>query len=511
MTGMATVLPILPIAGPLLAGAVLLPLGRRAPGFAAGAGVAVLAGNLACAVALLLATADGTVIPYLVGNWQAPFGIALAVDGLAALMLLVTAIVALACQLAALDGPLRQGRDFPALVQFQLMGLNGAFLTADLFNLFVFFEVLLIASYALLLHGAERPAVRAGLHYVAVNLVGSVLFLFAVSLLYGTLGTLTVADLAQRVGAVPEADRALVAAAGSLLLVVFGIKAAALPLGLWLPGTYPTAPAPVAALFAVMTKVGVYSIARLLGVVFGNDAGALAGLGELIVLYAGLATLVAGAVGVLAARSLRALTAWLVVGSAGTLLVALGAGSQEAFAAALFYLPHSTFATAALFLLAGVIARTRGETEDRFEPGIAPAPVAWIGALFLVTAIAAAGLPPLSGFVAKVFLLDALEGQTAWRTSWALLLLASLAAVVALSRAGSTLFWKSSAAGARGSSAVPVGRGAVGALALLVGCGAALVLFAAPVGARLANVAAELAEPARYVAAVLGAAGWVPP
>ncbi len=510
MTTLAAVLPILPIAAPLLAGSLLLPLARRAPRAAAGAGVAALAGNLACALALLGATADGSVIPYLLGNWQAPFGIALAVDGLAALMLVVTAITALGCQLAALDGPLRQGRDFPALVQFQLMGLNGAFLTSDLFNLFVFFEVLLIASYALLLHGAERPAVRAGLHYVAVNLVGSVLFLFAVSLLYGTLGTLNIADLAARVPAVPEQDRALVAAAGSLLLVVFGIKAAALPLGLWLPGTYPAAPAPVAALFAVMTKVGVYSIARLTAVVFGTEAGALAGLGASLVLYAGLATVAAGAIGVLAARSLRALTSWLVVGSAGTLLVTLAAGSPEATAAALFYLPHSTFAAAALFLLAGLIASSRGEARDRFEPGVAPAPTAWIGALFLVTAIAAAGLPPLSGFVAKLFVLDALEGRPAWQASWALLLLASLAAVVALSRAGSMLFWKSSTAGARGAS-VPVGGGAIAALALLAGSGVALVGFAATAAARLTTAAAQLADPARYIAAVLGAAGWVPP
>jgi multicomponent K+:H+ antiporter subunit D len=510
MTALGATLPILPIAGPLLAGALLLPLARRAPRLAAALGLATLAGNLACAALLLEATADGTVIPYLVGNWQAPFGIALAADGLAALMLLVTAITALGCQLAALDGPLRQGRDFPALLQFQVVGLNGAFLTADLFNLFVFFEVLLIASYALLLHRAERPTVRAGLHYVAVNLVGSVLFLVAVSLLYGTLGTLNIADLAGRIAAVPEADAALVAAAGALLLVVFGIKSAALPLGLWLPGTYPAAPAPVAALFAVMTKVGIYSIARLLGVAYGADTGPLAGFGTQLVLYAGLATLAASAVGVLAARTLRSLTAWLVVGSAGTLLAALGAATPAATAAALFYLPHSTFAAAALFLVAGIVAAGRGESKDRLEAGPAPAPLAWIGALFAVTAIAAAGLPPLSGFVAKLFVLDALEGTPGWGVSWTLLLLASLTAVVALSRAGSALFWKP-VSGDPPAAATPAGGGAVAALALLAGSGVALVIAAAPLTEHLATVAGALGEPSRYVSAVLDAAGWVPP
>jgi multicomponent K+:H+ antiporter subunit D len=505
---LAAQLPVLPIAIPLMVGALLVAAGRRWPAGAAAAGLLALLANLACAVALWRVTADGTVLPYLLGNWSAPFGIVLAVDRLAVLMLVVTAVVALACQFAALDGPLRQGRNFPALLQFQVLGLNGAFLTGDLFNLFVFFEVLLIASYALLLHRADRGALRAGLHYVIVNLLGSALFLIAVSLLYGTLGTLNMADLAARVPLASAADQPLVAAAGALLLVVFGIKAAALPLGLWLPGTYPAAPAPVAALFAVMTKVGIYSIARVSTLIFGAGAGALAGFATPLLLYAGLATLLAGSVGALAARSLRSLTAWLVVASAGTLLAALGSGTAAGVGAALFYLPHTTFAAAALFLVGGAVAAARGEhLMDRIEVGNAPAHGALLGGVFLFTAMGMAGLPPLSGFVAKLMVLDAVAGSPAWPLTWAALLASSLAAVILLSRAGSTIFWKSP----RSGDAVPVGHGALAALALLAGSGLAIVIWAEPVARYLAAAGEQLATPATYIAAILSAAGWVAP
>jgi multicomponent K+:H+ antiporter subunit D len=245
----------------------------------------------------------------------------MAVDRLAALMLVITAVMGIACRLAAGD---EGSRRFDALLQFQLAGLNGAFLTADLFNLFVFFEVLLAASYALLLDAQGAARLRAGLHYVTVNLLGSSLFLIAAAMFYGIAGTLNIADLDARLAALPASDVALAQVAGLLLLAVFAIKAAALPLGFWLPGTYGAATVHVAVLFAIMTKVGIYSILRVHGALFEaapQTASAvlpLAGLALPWLLSAGLATLLLGAAGALAARDLRVLVAWSVVVSAGS-------------------------------------------------------------------------------------------------------------------------------------------------------------------------------------------------
>ena len=510
---LAAQLPILPVAVPLLAGALLLVFGRRG-GAAAGAfGFASLLALLACAGVLCALTADGAVLAYFAGNWPAPFGIALAVDRLGATMLLVTAVVAIACQLAAADGLAQRRPLFCALLQFQVAGLNGAFLTADLFNLFVFFEVLLIASYALLLVATDRGAVRAGLHYVVVNLFGSALFLMGAALLYGVLGTLNMADLALRVARVAPGDRALVEAAGLMLLVAFGIKAAALPLGFWLPGTYGAAAAPVAALFAVMTKVGVYAIARVGTLVFGG-AGAGAAQGPLLVAI-GLATLAFAAFAGLAARDLRSLVAWMIAGSAGTLLMLIGVGTPASLGAALFYLPQATFAAAALMLVAGLLVEARGPTlADRFETGARPAGAALLGTVFLVCGLAGAGLPPLSGFVAKLILLDRVAPAPAAAWIWAVALGASLAWVVALSRGGSQVFWKSTATGSdvpgEPPRAVPPAfdpepqPGTLSAILLLVAAGLLVVGYATPLATHAARAGDQLAAPQDYREAALG-------
>ena len=237
---------ILPIVVPLMAGALLVLLEVRRPALARGISLASMGSLLLIAIGLV---------------YQAQ-------------LLLLTAIVGGAALLYALGGDDRRGAHFYSLLQFQLMGLNGAFLTADLFNLFVFFEVLLIASYGLLLHGAGAARLRASLHYVSFNLAGSALFLVAVSLLYGLTGTLNMADLAQRVPQLGADRNLLVQSAALLLIVVFGVKAALLPLYFWLPATYGAASAPVAGLFAIMTKVGVYAILRVTTLIFGADAGA---------------------------------------------------------------------------------------------------------------------------------------------------------------------------------------------------------------------------------------------
>jgi multicomponent K+:H+ antiporter subunit D len=511
-------LAVLPIVLPLLVGSVLVVVARRAPRVAATLGFASLLAVLVCAAALCAWTADGSVLAYLAGNWPAPFGISLAVDRLAALMLLVTAVIALACQLAASGKLARRTPLFHALLQFQVAGLNGAFLTADLFNLFVFFEVLLAASYALLLAAADRGSVRAGLHYVAVNLFGSTLFLMGAALLYGVLGTLNLADLSLRIPAAAADDRVLVEAAGLMLLVAFAIKAAALPLGFWLPGTYAAAAPPVAALFALMTKVGLYAIARVSTLLYGTGGYAEA-YGPVLV-GVGLATLAFAALAGLAARDLRTLAAWMITGSAGTILALIGVGTPASLGAAMFYLPHTTFAAAALMLVAGLLSQARGSwLADRFEPGARPAQATLLGSLFVVTALASAGLPPFSGFVAKAILLDSVLGTHAATAIWCVVLGASLAWLIALSRAGSLVFWKSSGvegapqAASREEPSSPTPRGAavdaaalpgsLAAITLLVAAGLTIVVLASPLSAHFARAGAQLAAPAPYREAVL--------
>ena len=379
---------------------------------------------------------------YAMGDWEAPFGIYLLADPLAAFMLVVTSVLALCTHLFACGGEDKTGRFFHPLFMFQLMGLNGAFLTADAFNLFVFFEILLIASYSLLIHGGGRERTRAAQHYVLYNLIGSAFFLIALALLYRAFGTLNIPDMASRAPTLPEESIPLAQAGGLLLMVVFGVKAALLPLHFWLPRTYSTTSVPVAALFAVMTKVGVYSLWRIHGVVFGHDSGELSDLGVVPLAWLSGLTVVAGAIGALASQTLRWLIANLIVISVGTLLMTVAMGTTQSVAAGLYYTLHSTLMSGAFFLVAGLILMQRGQAEDRFvrsRPLLYPV---FTGVLFAVTAMAMIGLPPFSGFLGKVFILQAAvdSGDAIW--VWPLVLISGLAALIALSRAGTTLFWR---------------------------------------------------------------------
>jgi multicomponent K+:H+ antiporter subunit D len=525
----------LPIVLPLICGALLLLLERRAAQWVPRLAGATTAVGLLVALWLAWHADSGTVHVYLLGNWAAQFGIALALDRLSALMVLLTAMLGCASLLYAAGGDARRGRHFHSLFQFQLMGLNGAFLTADLFNLFVFFEVLLIASYGLLLHGAGAARLRASIHYVSFNLAGSALFLIAVSLLYGLTGTLNMAELAQRV---PQAapDRVLlVQSAALMLIVVFGVKAALLPLYFWLPATYGAASAPVAALFAVMTKVGVYAILRVTTLIFGASAGPAAMVASPWLELLALATLLLGAAGALAAESLRAMIGNVVIASAGTLLLAVALARPDSVAAGLFYLVNSTLATAALFMLADRVRAARGAVQDTFAPGPASALVQRLGALFFVFAIAAAGLPPLAGFMGKAMLLRA-AGQTPW-AGWivAIVLSSSLLTMVAFARGGSSLFWKhaspapgpgipatqgaadasdapmTSAAHTRpegpapSEAALPNHRAHGAALLVLLGLLGACAVLAAPLSRYTQATAQQLFERTAYLRAVLGA------
>ncbi|AAZ96448.1 NADH dehydrogenase (quinone) [Thiobacillus denitrificans ATCC 25259] len=501
MSGLSTHLPILPVLLPLVAGIVLLAL-RGAPlVLQRAASLVATAALVPLAFALLGTAGEGTQLVYKLGDWDAPFGIVLVADRLAAWMLMATALVALFALLQALAGTDVEGRHFHVLYQLQLFGLNGAFLTGDLFNLFVFFEILLLASYGLLLHGGGRLRVKAGLHFVVINLVGSTLFLFAVGTLYGVAGTLNMADLAVKLARTVPENLALVEAAGLMLFGVFALKAALLPLHLWLPAAYAHTSAPVAALFAIMTKVGAYSILRVYSLMFGAEAGAVANLLADWLMPLALATLVAGTLGAVASTSLRQQIAYLVIASVGTLLAAFALDSAEGIAAGLYYLPHTTLGTAAFFLLAAPIAGARGTLGDRFDSGAAMPGARVLGGLFFVAAIALAGLPPLSGFLGKFMLLRAALGSPWLAWVWAIVLTTSLFAVIALARSGSLLFYRTHSTPEVLSAPRPIEwLPAAGLLLLVLG----MVIWAGTLADYSAATAAQLLAPQTYIDAVLG-------
>jgi multicomponent K+:H+ antiporter subunit D len=389
---------------------------------------------------------------------------------------------------------------FHPLFMFQVMGINGAFLTGDLFNLFVFFEVLLIASYALLIHGGGKQKTKANVHYVILNLVGSSIFLFALGILYGTIGTLNIADMANKVRLLGEHEQSLAKVGGLLLLVVFGLKAALLPLHFWLPKTYAAACAPVAALFAIMTKVGIYSILRVHTVIFGEEAGALASIAIPWLWPLGLLTVVMGAVGVLASPSLRMTVANLVVISIGTLVVAIAMQRVSATAAALYYMIHSTLITGALFLLADLISKQRGQAEDRYVIARKMTHGKFIGVAFFISALTVVGLPPFSGFLGKILILQSAQGlhEIAW--VFPVILFAGLISLIAISRAGTTIFWRNSGVS---TNEEPISPLKIIAIALLLSSSLLLVIFGGPVTDFTYQAADQLHDTAQSVDALL--------
>uniref|UniRef100_UPI004048BCB9 monovalent cation/H+ antiporter subunit D n=1 Tax=Rheinheimera sp. TaxID=1869214 RepID=UPI004048BCB9 len=433
--------------------------------------------QLVLAVMLLLQVQQHGLLHYAIGNWQAPFGIILVADTLSVVMVCLTSFLALGAICYGSAGEDEKGSFFHPLFQFQIMGINGAFLTGDLFNLFVFFEVLLIASYALLIHAGGKNKTKAALHYVILNLTGSAIFLFALAVLYGTLGTLNIADMAVKVAALAQQDLMLVKSGGLMLMIVFALKAAVLPLQFWLPATYASASAPVAALFAVMTKIGVYALLRVYTTIFGSTAGTLSGIADSWLLVAGLATIVLGAIGVMASQDFRRLVANLVLVSVGTLVALVALQTPESAAAALYYTVHSTLVTAALFLVADLIASQRGKAGDRLVSGRRVAQPVLLGCMFMLAVLTVAGLPPLSGFIGKLMLLQAVQQPVLQAWLWAVVLGSSLLVIVGLSRAGSTLFWRVSGNDSGPEKAAPL---QVFAVFWLLAASPMLVIFAGP-------------------------------
>jgi len=442
---------------------------------------------------------------YALGDWPAPFGIVLVLDRLSAMMVFLTSLLGLGVILFASSEWDQRGKHFHALFQFQLMGVNGAFLTGDIFNLFVFFEVLLIASYGLMLHGAGAERLKAGMQYVVINLTGSALFLLGVGMIYSVTGTLNMADLVIQVANVASGDAAILRAGALVLLLVFCVKAALVPVHFWLPGTYANAPAPVAALFAIMTKVGAYSVLRVYSLAFGDMAGDMSWLAAPYVLPAALVTLVLGMTGVLAAKRLNSLIAFSVIGSMGTLLIAIGLFTPDAISAGLYYLLHSTFSAAALFLIADLVVSRRGQFGDSLNTAPRFHQSGFLAVLFFVGAIGMAGMPPLSGFIGKLQILDAARDSDAMVWIWSIILVTSLMCIVGFGRAGSVLFWKT--ASVEGEITVEGAKWPV--LPVVATCGmlaalVALTVFAGPITDYLNGVSAQLFDTTQYIEAVLG-------
>ena len=519
---------VVPVLLPLLVGALLIPVNQKRHtlkfAFSLASGVLLWA----VAVALLL-LADGEHWPdgigvYLAANWAAPFGIALMVDRLAALMLVLTATIALAVLVFSAQRWDRVGVSFHSLFQFLLMGLNGAFLTNDLFNLFVFFEVMLAASYGLVLHGYNLRRIRAGMQYIAINLAASLLFLIGVALIYGAAGTLNIADLSLRVAGLGAQDAWLLQVGASILALAFLTKGAMWPLGFWLPTTYASASAPVAAMLVLMTKVGVYAVLRVWLAVFGDEAGALGGFGLAALSVGGMATLAFGAIGMLASQDGGRMAGYGAIVSSGTLLAVIGHSGSAVLASGLYYLLGSTLAMAAFMLLIELTERIRppgaallaitmeafaieDKPEDPVGVGI-PGSLAFLGLSFAACALVISGMPPLAGFVAKFSLFHALLASAADpagsvpASTWvliALMVVGGLAAIIALMRLGVRTFW---AAGAitpprlQASEAAPV-------TALVLLC-VLLTVQAGTVFDYLGRTVDGLARNADYAARVLG-------
>ncbi len=536
MSAWARHLPVLPIVIPLITAAVLLLLAETRRLRRLVITLSSTLAQLAAAVTMVWITTDSVpgiwpegIGVYAIGDWRAPVGIVLVVDRLSALMVLVNSILALAAVVYSIGRWDRMGVHYHSLVQFLLMGLNGAFLTGDLFNLFVFFEILLAASYALLLHGGGPQRTKMSLHFVAVNLTASFAFLLGVAMIYSVVGSLNMAEIAMHWRGLSAEDHNIAETGAAILAIAFLVKAAGWPLGFWLPGAYHAAGAPVAAMFAITTKVGVYAILRASSLL--EDASTP--FGGVWLYYLALATMVFGIVGMLASRQLPRLVAFVVILSSGTVLAAVGSGKPAMIAPALFYMLGSVLATAAFFLLTGMAERLRaaparleevaatpppsytafavGEPPDPYSPDdevgvVIPAATAFLGLAFVCCALLVTGLPPLSGFIGKFALvaaaIESLSVPGAFGREWLLviaLLGGGLAGLIALVRVGMRLFW--SVTGRQTprlwiSEAAPV--------AFLVLICVALTLAAGPAMTYLDSAAAALDEPGAYIRNVLG-------
>ena len=441
--------PIMSVLIPAFTGFLLILLGNPGSGalkhdwrqpWRRGISLVSIALGLATAIAYLIQANTGKIFVYQLAEWSAPFGIVLVLDRLSALMLLLTYALAAPILWFASKEWDERGRYFHAMFHLLLMGLSGAFLTGDLFNLFVFFEILLMASYVLLLHGQGKARFQLGIHYVTINLLASALFLIGLGMIYGSVGSLNMTDVGRLLPTLEHDQHRLAIAGGLLLFVVFGIKAAMLPVGFWLPKTYAVATTPIAAIFTIMTKVGVYAILRVNGTVFNDTLGA--DFLQTWLLPIGLLTSLYGVIGALASERLRRFVGFMVLSSIGTILVSIAMLNTQAWTAGLYYLIHSTLIAASFYLLCGWITSQRGAMKDHLKVAPKMKQDKVLAITFFLIALMMAGLPPFSGFLGKVLILQATANMAAQGWIIAIILIVSLLSIIAFTRVGFILFWR---------------------------------------------------------------------
>ncbi len=491
-----TALVSLPILLPLFGAALAIALGRWRPAQRI-VSVATLSAVAVTNVALLIRVDDGGTSAVHVGAWRAPVGITLVADRLAAIMLVVATAMLLAVLVFAIGQPgaERHHVGFHPVYLVLAAGIAMAFLTGDLFNLFVAFEVTLMASYVLITLGGRPDQVRAGMTYVVINLIASSLFLLALGFVYAATGTVNLADLHAKIGALPDGLRSGLAV---LLIVVFGIKAAIFPLFFWLPDSYPTAPTAVTAVFAgLLTKVGVYAIIRSQTLLFPPDTQP----GNLLLIVAGL-TMVVGVFGAISQNDVKRILSFHIVSQIGYMIMGLGLFTVAGLAGAVIYIVHHIVVKTALFLVAGLIEERAGTGQLGRLSGLARLEPA-LSVLFLVPALSLAGVPPLSGFVAKLALVEAgVDGRE-------YLIVAVSLAVSLLTLYSMTKIWSNAFWGEPGALApTPAGRGGrllmTGATAGLVAMSVAISVWAGPLYALSQRTADDLVDPAGYIETVLG-------
>ncbi len=492
------------VAAPILvplATAIVCLLTRTNRRLQQGVSLAGAATLLATAAALLYKVSVEGIQVLNVGGWPAPFGISLVADLLAAIMVLLTGITGLAVGVYALGSmdSAREAHGFHSLYHLLLMGVSAAFLTGDLFNLYVSFEIMLMASFVLLTLGGERSQLEGGVNYVALNLLSSAIFLAAVGVLYGMAGTLNMAELARSSHGAPRGTVALLAV---LFMAAFGIKAALFPFFFWLPASYHTPPIAVSALFAgLLTKVGVYALIRAFTLIFLGDTAFTHGL----ILVVAALTMLTGVLGAAAQMEFRRVLSFHIVSQIGYMVMGLGLLTPLGLAGSVFYLMHHIVVKTNLFLVGGIVRHLGGSYAleglgglYRTRPGLA--------LLFLVPAFSLAGIPPLSGFWGKMVLVKAgLEAEAYTVTGVALVV--SLLTMYSMTKLWNEAFWKARPTDRTVEPSQPVPRLLVGPVVALAAVTVALGLGAGPVFELASRTAEQLTDPSRYVNAVLGPEG----
>ncbi|MDU9406270.1 proton-conducting transporter membrane subunit [Pseudomonas sp. zfem001] len=456
---------------------------------------------LAVGLVLVWQAAQGVVLSGQVGNWQAPFGISLVIDRLSAVMIAISALVALVTLLygVAKDNDSKIGRDFHLFIQGLLTGICGAFITADIFNLYVWFEVLLIASFALMALGGGSRRLAGSMTYVALNLFATLIFLLSAGLVYGASGTLNMGELAviMRSGEAPPG----VTPALLLMLLSFAIKAALFPVFGWLPATYHVALTAVSAMFAgLLTKVGVYALIRLVTLLWPEH-----GLPHQLLLWVACATMLVGVLGAAAQTEVRRILSFHIVSQVGYMILGLALATPLALAGAVFYLIHHIVVKANLFFIGGLAARICG-SERLADMGGLYKRMPWLALLFAIPALSLAGIPPLSGFWAKFLLVKASLDAAAW---WAagIALLTGVFTLLSMNKIWNEAFLKPHPAGEEalqtvtGIRAAWLGMSALALLTVLIGLGAGPLIDYA------VAAAAQLAAPQAYLQPFTGAGG----